>query len=58
MNLLQIVALLSSGFVRFVIVALVIGCFLPEWLLPIYSWILAFIIIGGLIWMFISLFRE
>lgn len=58
MNLLQIVALLSSGFVRFVIVALLIGCFLPEWLLSIYGYVLGFIIIGGLIWMLISLFRE
>ena len=58
MKLIQLIALLSSGFVRFVIIALIFGCFLPEWLLPIYGYVLGFIIIGGLIWMFISLFRE
>lgn len=57
MNLLELICLLSSGFVQFIIVALIIGCFLPEWLLPVYGYILAFIIIGGLIWMFISLFK-
>ena len=57
MNLLELICLLSSGFVQFIIVALILGCFLPEWLLPVYGYILAFIIIGGLIWMFISLFK-
>ena len=57
MNLLELICLLSSGFVQFIIVALIIGYLLPEWLLPVYGYILAFIIIGGLIWMFISLFK-
>ena len=54
MKLLEIICLLSSPFIRFVIVAIFIGCFLPEWLLPIYGYVLGFIIIGGLIWMFVS----
>ena len=58
MDLLKLVCLLSSGFVQFVIVATIIGCLLPDCLLDIYGFIMALIIIGGLLFMFISLFGS
>lgn len=58
MDLLKLVCLLGSGFVQFVIVAIIIGCFLPECLLEFYGFIMALIIIGGLLFMFISLFGS
>ena len=57
MDLLKLVCLLSSGFVQFIIVAIIIGCFLPDCLLGIYGFIMALIIIGGLLFMFISLLK-
>lgn len=58
MDLLKLVCLLGSGFVQFVIVAIIIGCFLPDCLLEFYGFIMALIIIGGLLFMFISLFGS
>ena len=58
MDLLKLVCLLSSGFVQFIIVAIIIGCFLPDCLLGVYGFIMALIIIGGLLFMFVSLFGS
>ena len=57
MDLLKLVCLLSSGFVQFIIVAVIIGCFLPDCLLGVYGFIMAIIIICGMLAMLISLFR-
>ena len=58
MDLLKLICLLSSGFVQFIIVTIIIGCFLPDCLLDVYGFIMALIIIGGLLFMFISLFGS
>ena len=58
MNIFQFIYLLSDGLIRFVITALLIACFLPMYLLPIYGYTLAFIAVAGVVCTLVSLFIE
>ena len=58
MNIFQFIYLFSDGLIRFVITALLIACFLPMCLLPIYGYALVFIVVAGLVCTVVSLFIE
>lgn len=55
-NLLGLICLLRCGFVQFVLILLVIGFFLPQSCWEFWGQMMAFIIVFGVIGMFIGLF--
>lgn len=57
-NFLGLICLFNCGFIQLVILLLIIGFFLPECLWAFWGQLMAFIIVFGIIGMFISLFLN
>lgn len=55
-KIFALMSLLSNGYILFVILLLVLGYFLPECCWEIWGQIMAFLIVFGILGMFIGLF--